>query len=284
MAISQPLALSLPAAISPRDCRQPPNIRTLRWWVRWRAALKTFARLLPRERAKSLGRELRWLAGVLGAVRDADVYGANIVAYLGALSAKDAAALGGYQAHLANRRRDARETLLQTLDGERYRRLVEDGEAFAHAGPEPGFRRRFGDLTIGYGASALVRKPIDKMLRQGERIDDTSPVEALHKLRIQGKRVRYQTEFFAPFYPRIKHFLVVCRDLQDVLGEHQDAAVACDRLRRYADSVPPGDGMRSELVALGQLVQIQARHRAEERKRFAPHWRRFVKAAAKLDL
>ena len=247
---------------------------------RLRAALKTFRIVLPNDWRKHMNGELRELARALGGVRDADVYAEHFVSWLTALPKEDRYALNNYRYHLASVSRKARERLHEYLAGERYRTLLRALRAFVAEGPSVGRQRRFGGLTIGYGANALIRGPIDKMLKAGAKIDESSPDEALHALRILGKRARYQTEFFHDFYPkRLNRFLKSCRRLQDVLGEHQDAAVACERLRAYAARVPVSEDMHRELLALGRLIQTQTIHGVEERERFPRFWKRFVKDA-----
>ena len=74
-----------------------------------------------------------------------------------------------------------------------------------------------------------------KKLRSLERRTSRTDDRQLHKLRIQGKRARYAAELAqssrgAP----AARFVKDSTKLQDVLGEHQDAVVALDRLRRLA--------------------------------------------------
>ena len=65
------------------------------------------------------------------------------------------------------------------------------------------------------------------------------PDSALHRMRIQGKRARYAAELRRR--PRVRRtaqsarrFIEAARELQDVLGDHQDAVVAVRRLRELA--------------------------------------------------
>ena len=95
-------------------------------------------------------------------------------------------------------------------------------------------------------------------------------------MRIQCKRLRYLFEFFHPIYgnalkPEIKRL----RKLQDVLGEFQDACVATEQLRQYAEGVPMRTRNRGQLIALGQLISGQDRQAATRRADFARVWKRF---------
>ena len=81
-------------------------------------------------------------------------------------------------------------------------------------------------------------------------------------MRIQGKRARYAAELAAPAEgKRVGRFVDAARELQDVLGEHQDAVVAVRQLRELARVADRTD---TALVA-GRLIE-----REEERKKAAP--------------
>ena len=70
----------------------------------------------------------------------------------------------------------------------------------------------------------------------GEAVDDlgaTPPDAALHAVRIRAKRCRYAAEATIPvFGTPAQRFARAIADVQDVLGEHQDAVVAARGSRR----------------------------------------------------
>ena len=73
------------------------------------------------------------------------------------------------------------------------------------------------------------------MRKGGKKITVASPPAEYHRLRIRCKRFRYALEFLADLYPGSTRPLVKrLVALQDVLGLHQDAAVAIERLRQLA--------------------------------------------------
>jgi len=250
---------------------------------RLRAALRVFRALLPTDAVARFGRELRWLAGVLGDVRDADVYDQHFSAHVATLPEKDVRALTSFQQRMRVVRQAARVRLLEALGGRRYQRLIADLEHFTRAGPTSGMRRRFGGLTVGYGADRCIREAIVKMLKRGRRIHAGSTKEQIHKLRIRGKRLRYLMEFFSELYcDELRRPLGACKRLQDVLGEYHDDVVACAYVRAYADSLPLKASSRSELLALGRLLQNQAEHSAAALASFPKSWQRFERAMGRI--
>ena len=65
------------------------------------------------------------------------------------------------------------------------------------------------------------------------------------------------------------------RKLQDVLGEHQDAVTAQQRLTDYAASVPLDEQHRDKLVVTGRLLQKEEERMAACRQQFTATWSEF---------
>jgi len=242
-----------------------------------REAFRLFRDFLPPRSLAALNREFRWLACALGNVRDLDVYLLDFEAYTAAISPREASHLSAYRAELAGQRDAARENLLRALRSKRYERLTSRFRGFLARGPSAAALRSGDTPTIRESARKLVRRRLRRVLRDGGRIGRDSPPEALHDLRIRCKRLRYAYEFFQPVYgKRLAKPIRAVKKLQDVLGTHQDACVASERLRTYADIVPSDKKTRRLLLALGQLISGQEQEAAAQRKRFRKVWPRFA--------
>jgi CHAD domain-containing protein len=108
-----------------------------------------------------------------------------------------------------------------------------------------------------------------KALARRARAAETSPTDdALHALRIRTKRARYAAEALEPYVGRrAARFARRAARLQDVLGRHQDAVVAIDRLSEVAARSP-------ELAfSAGWIAAGRARMRAETRAAWPAAWR-----------
>lgn len=85
-------------------------------------------------------------------------------------------------------------------------------------------------LASGF-ASDLLDRQRKRLKRKGKGLAQLSP-EARHRARIEAKRLRYATEFFASLYPgkragrRLEAFRLALADLQDMLGELNDREMA----------------------------------------------------------
>jgi CHAD domain-containing protein len=124
-----------------------------------------------------------------------------------------------------------------------------------------------------------VSKLLRRMLRDGGRIGEGSPPEALHDLRKQGKELRYLLELFGPVFPprAVEPLVGDLKQLQKVLGRFQDRAVQAETLRALAAD---HDGA----AAPGALEAVLAGLRADQdaaRAEFAAAFAAFERAAAR---
>jgi CHAD domain-containing protein len=204
------------------------------------------------DRGARLRDELRWLGNALGEIRDRDV----LIGYLfGELATiEEAASFGAILELLDNEREQARHTLLEALDSSRYRALLGELER------PPGLRQ--GE-RLGSAAAA----DYERLRRSANKVGKNPSDKELHRLRIRAKRARYAAEVIGGE----RRFVDRARTLQDVLGEHQDAAVAEARIRELVGQVR-GTG-RTALVA-GRLIERQRARRAAAREAWPKAWKR----------
>ena len=95
----------------------------------------------------------------------------------------------------------------------------------------------------------------------------------LHELRILFKGLRYTCEFFIELLTEDERKLIrALVELQDCLGEHQDAVVAQAELEKLTEQRVASRAGSAELLALGGLVQVQRERRAEQRALFDELW------------
>ena len=251
---------------------------------RLRSAFRAFKKVLPAS-IRSFNGEFKWLAAVLGGVRDLDVAIGNLPHFLSEIPPEDAAHLDAFEQDLADRWREERRRLLACLASRRYGRLKADFAGSLERGPSARDMEALGSITVGEAARLLIGKRYRRVVRRGRQITSESSDESLHALRIQCKRLRYLLEFFRPAYGNLLGAEIRrLKKLQDVLGEFQDACVAGHLLRRYADGLPVSSGNRGQFVALGLLIAGQDRRAALLRADFANAWERFDSPGGRTEL
>jgi CHAD domain-containing protein len=248
---------------------------------RARSVIRAFGAVLPEDLATAFGEELKWLAAVLGDVRDLDVYREQYVQYRSALPSADAGTLAPYEEHLRNEAERASEALTSALQSDRYGRLLASLAEAVGAGPPAEGGGRDASMSIGRAGRAYIAAASKRVLKRSRRIDRSSTPAELHALRKEVKRFRYLLEFFAPFFEGgLADARRAAVRIQDVLGDYQDAFAADARLRAYAEDA----ASRGEWLALGQLLAIQRRSAEAARKRFRKRWRKFDVAVSEMRL
>jgi CHAD domain-containing protein len=233
---------------------------------RTRSTLRTFSSLLEPEWTDRLRDELKWLAGLLGDVRDTDVLLARFQEHLAALPAADAKAGPKLLAGLLEQREAARGRLLGAMGEPRYARLLDDLVAAA-ATPAllPGVDRPAAEVM-----PALVAKPWRKLRKAVRAAGDDPSDDELHQIRIRAKRARYAAEAVEPAIGKpAERFADAAADLQEVLGNHHDAVVGEVWLRQAA-----GSGRRDKALVAGELIAAERASAAASRA----DWRRVWKA------
>lgn len=233
-----------------RTGADPEHVHQLRVAVRRaRAVLRTAGT------HEHLQAELKWLAGVCGDVRDADVLLDRFRASSADFADDERACVGRLLDGLARQRRGARRHMLAALRGARLRALLASlDEAAAEAEPAGSARK----------AADAVTRPRRTFAKALGRLDDDPPDDDLHRLRIKGKRLRYAAELVRG--KRAKKVVKAAKKVQNLLGEHQDAVVAEERLRALVAAMadPPAD---VALVA-GRLIERERARRADCRARW----------------
>jgi CHAD domain-containing protein len=233
-----------------------------------RSDLRTFRPLLDPAWADGLRVELSWLADVLGGARDAEVLRQRLRASAATdpVAPLDDAAVARIDADLSASEEEALSGLETALDSPRYldllERLLDAARAPRPASDAAG--RSAHDVLPG-----LVRRPWRK-LRDAAELSMGDPDAAWHAARIHGKRTRYAADAAAPVLggdaADLAHALGA---VQDLLGEHQDAAVAADTWLAIARTHPDDHALA---VTAGRLYERERATIRRVRKRFPAAW------------
>ena len=212
---------------------------------RLRAFLRAGSGLLDPEWVEPVREELKWLGGSLGPVRDLDVLVEHLAAEVESLG-DDRADGRKLLRTLERSRRTARRKLIAALDSDRYFALLDTLEQPVAT---------IADAPTLDEIHAAEHKRLRKAVRA---LDDASSDEELHAVRIHVKRARYSAELSGA-----DAYVKAAKALQDVLGEHQDAVVAAERLRQLAQRMP------DTAVAAGRLHRARAGASSSRARRVA---------------
>lgn len=130
---------------------------------------------------------------------------------------------------------------------------------------------RLGQLPIRQVADQTLWKGYKKICKKARKIDELSPDEQLHQLRLECKKLRYLMDFFAALYPSKKHRRRIkqLKRLQQSLGYFNDLSVQQQLLlkRLQKDTTSDLDAALHGLITL--LYQNQQQAKQEVLKKLA---------------
>jgi triphosphatase len=246
---------------------EPEPIHRLRVATRRiRAALRLLREIGPSTEMEDAADELGWLSGIIGAVRDLDVLEIMVQDRATRLEAGFARALAPLSDAIRRQRAAEHDRLVASLNSERYRGLLQRLSAIV---PEPNGE----SVPLGAVAGRLVRGQIRAILRAGAGLDEASPPEALHRLRIRAKKLRYALEPLTGIGRKpARRMLKRLERLQDGVGVYNDSVTAAAWLRGWANdanTLPP-----ATLLATGALIYSFQRRLRRLHARSLKAWRR----------
>lgn len=223
------------------------------------AAFDAFEGTVSAKRRDWFQKRLRRLRRASGEARDLDVLTARLTSD-GAVRAR-----GRLCVMLSKQRHASREPIRRQLEKlvdvswtSRVDRLV------AHV------RRRRSRSDFRAFARKRLEPMVEAFFGKGDR--RLREQDEIHGLRIEGKKLRYALEIFAPVLPgrrlaRCQHSL---EQLQNTLGEFTDHASAADRFERWARCADAGP----DRDALVSLCDDENRRADRARKAFSKWWDR----------
>ncbi|MFC5379839.1 CHAD domain-containing protein [Aquipuribacter nitratireducens] len=203
---------------------------------RLRSTLATFRPQLDRDVTEPVRDRLKDLGSALGGARDAEVLSARLQGRLAGLPPElvPGPVAARLQADLDGGYEREREVAVAALDAPEHADLLDRLEALVLDPP----RGRRADDPARKGTRRRARKAVRRLEdRLGRVPAEVGPERdaALHEVRKAAKRVRYAGEALTGVHGKKAARLASrAEDLQDLLGEHQDAVVATDRLRDMA--------------------------------------------------
>jgi CHAD domain-containing protein len=255
---------------------------------RLRSELRSFRGLVDPDWIGPLEGEMKWLAGLLGGVRDLDVLTERFRKAAAAQGLSESEDLAPLFADLMARHARASRDLRAALQGERYRQLLGDLQRTID-GPSLAAEACTPCRTALPPLAAATWHRLKKDARE-LRTDD--PDEAFHEVRKRAKRARYTAEMVAPVLSGsdakgARRFIRGATRVQDTLGEHQDAVVAGNELAGLLARHSGGSNFER---AARRLMEGQAEAARDAREAFFDVWgkldrkksRRWLKVAAKV--
>ena len=261
-------------ARTPEDIEGVHQIRVT--FRRMRSLLNTFRPAIPKKLTEEWGATMRSLAGQLGMARDLDVF---IDEALDEISDKlPMQGAAGMEELARSKREAAYEDVRRMLDSEQYARFKADFTQWIdNQGWEQAELKKKQRKLLEGNVLPFARKVLDMqeraVLEAGAHVDKED-AEAMHRLRIECKKLRYTAELFLPVFAGMDKFIRHMKGLQDLLGVMNDVAVMRGLLDEVLDGVE--DAKVQEYA--GAIVGWRTCHFRNLLKDFEPRWEEFVEA------
>ncbi|MGC5561352.1 CHAD domain-containing protein [Streptomyces sp. FR-108] len=204
---------------------------------RLRSCLRSYRSVLDRDVTDPIRRELKWLAGELGAERDQEVLMERLSGEIEALPGE--LVLGPVAARLRVWNVvDSTESHLRSLDALGSRRYLDLLDSLAALVERPPLRAKAAKDARKVMAQAVLKEYGRLAGRMTDALELSPGPErdvALHEARKAAKKVRYATEVARPAVGKpAKRLGKRVKAVQKVLGDHQDSVVARGALRDLA--------------------------------------------------
>jgi len=237
---------------------------------RARFALKILKPFFAKGYCEGLRKELSWVAGLLGNVRDIDVFSVHLLSHFERAQTPPevrSLVIGLLQERRVRPQSDLKEALF--LD--RYEKIIRALESAADYHSEG---NAYANAPARERASQFIKEAVKRVDKNAQRsVEEYSPAD-LHSLRIAFKGVRYMCEFFSDLYPR--KLLALIKSIvafQDCLGLYQDSEVSLSSLEELFQQLLKREPERRDLVlSFGALFQVQREVQIRQLEIFGELW------------
>jgi CHAD domain-containing protein len=247
-----------------RSGADPEDLHQMRVALRRMRSVLKLSGTLVGDGAEPVRAELGWLGQSLGEVRDHDVLIGHLREVIADFEVRDQPAGRRLVSGFVTERAAAKRRLTKALSSARYSTLLREVSLLTRSSAavpdEP------HDLVAG------LAKPHRKLAKAVRALPADPPDDDLHALRIHGKKLRYaaelaQTSAKKKRAKRIKKLINATRDFQTVLGDHQDAVLAAERMRTVLATADGEVGF-----VAGRIAERELSRRAEARATWRAHW------------
>lgn len=196
---------------------------------RLRSTLRVFGTVFDQSAIGDMDQELKWFAGLLGDVRDCQVQQRRFNDALDDLP--DELILGPVRTRIRNDLQSvelpARTRLSEAMDSERYLAMM---AVLRRWQAEPPVDQNIAIRTLRKRARRAQRKADRRLAAALHSGKDAE----LHRARKAAKRARYAAELCKPLDKKAKRTVKHFKQIQSLLGDHQDTVVAAGALRQMA--------------------------------------------------
>ncbi|RLE20252.1 MAG: hypothetical protein DRJ61_14710 [Acidobacteria bacterium] len=181
----------------------------------------------------------RRIGDITGACRDLDVWLDAIDENQGLTDTSDANRLESLNLLVRRHRDEARAQVIADLELPWFAALLSQWKTFLDTPPETLPEK--ATRKIAPVAAARILKAHQRLLKHGNALPEAPMAAQFHRLRIDGKKLRYLLEFFGGLFDpeQSNHLIEDLKRLQDVLGGINDRKIQLKALSSLEESSDP---------------------------------------------
>lgn len=252
-----------------------------------RSIAAQFKSVFDESTAAALKHDLSYFGKISNSLRDLDVY----LLEKNRLRRLLPVDLSGHLDYLfeimQKQRAEELKKIRNTLKSKQYSSLMNRWKIYASPDADnPGEPAKFSATGIKKLAGKIIISDYKRLTRLGRSINQTTPDEEIHKLRIECKKLRYLLETFVSLFPykKISELISRLKILQDYLGNFNDVSMQQERMKQYMEVLERRD-TRNKMVfaAIGGIITHLYFEQLTAREAFNNTFREFdTKQNAKL--
>ena len=247
---------------------------------RARSALSQIKFVFPEDITLKLKNDFSKIGKMTNRLRDLDVYLLMKGEYINMLPDKLKKGIDPVFSKLEKERAREQRKIKTALSGKVYRSSLEDALKCLETDYTNSESAKNSSQLILPLAKKFIWKKYRKIISSGLLIDDSTPDEKLHELRIECKKLRYLLEFFTTLFPEDKMAVLIpqLKKLQDNLGDFNDYFVQQESLGDMLSGLNQKDPEYSDItMSVGGLIAILSSKQNEVRKEFKKRFSEFAR-------
>lgn len=204
------------------------------------------------------------LARTTNRLRDLDVYLEDRHYYLGLLPDNFHLGINELFDHFAKERSREQRKVAQHLRGQVYQNRITEIEETLNACPTAPTEK--GEQAILAIAKERILKRYKQIAKDAKKINEHTPDEQVHEVRLDCKKLRYLLEFFGPLFDKeqIKTLIRALKRLQDNLGKFNDYSVQRESLEHYLDRHKVSSNIQAAVHALAGVLFIKQQEERDQ--------------------
>lgn len=249
---------------------------------RSRSLLTQVKRVFPESEVQRYKKAFSWLSKLTSAHRDLDVFLADFATYEKKIPHNGGDELEPLRELLQKNRIHEHKRLVRALESDRFATFRKNWREFLESGHVTDRMPERGEAPVIDVASRSIWKNYRKLLQQGDAIKTNYTFESIHRLRKDGKKLRYLLEAFRNLYAGedIISVLNILKKLQNNLGDIVDMHTQRYMLEEWKQALQNRSRLtESTINAIDHLENLCMEEEAKAEKKFIKRFNRFSSRA-----